>query len=103
MRLLALGLAVMLAAPAVAAPVYRVPRTPWGAPDLQGIWTNTSVTWLQRSRAAKALAPTEAEIAAMEQGFPPSGGMGMGIDRLLMALTGQGIRETITFPLVKRN
>lgn len=41
-------------------------------------------------------------LIAMEQGFPPCGGMGMGIDRLLMALTGQGIRETITFPLVKR-
>ncbi|MDO5746512.1 MAG: lysine--tRNA ligase [Actinomycetaceae bacterium] len=40
-------------------------------------------------------------IEAMEQGMPPAGGMGMGIDRLLMALTGQGIRETITFPLVK--
>lgn len=36
-------------------------------------------------------------IEAMEQGFPPAGGMGMGIDRLLMALTGLGIRETITF------
>jgi len=36
----------------------------------------------------------------MVSGF--SGGMGMGIDRLLMVLTGQGIRETITFPLVKR-
>ena len=31
----------------------------------------------------------------------PSGGVGMGIDRLLMALTGLGIRETILFPLVK--
>ena len=41
-------------------------------------------------------------LVAMEQGFPPSGGMGMGIDRLLMVLTGQGIRETITFPLVRR-
>lgn len=40
-------------------------------------------------------------IEAMEQGFPPSGGMGMGIDRLLMALTGLGIRETILFPFVK--
>jgi lysyl-tRNA synthetase class 2 len=40
-------------------------------------------------------------LAAMEQGMPPSGGMGMGIDRLLMALTGLGIRETILFPLVK--
>lgn len=42
-------------------------------------------------------------LVAMEQGFPPCGGMGMSIDRLLMALTGQGIRETITFPLVKRS
>ncbi|WP_139107880.1 amino acid--tRNA ligase-related protein, partial [Oerskovia enterophila] len=33
--------------------------------------------------------------------MPPSGGMGMGLDRLLMALTGHGIRETILFPLVK--
>lgn len=41
-------------------------------------------------------------IEAMEQGFPPTGGMGMGIDRLLMALTGLGIRETIAFPFVKQ-
>ena len=40
-------------------------------------------------------------LAAMEYGMPPAGGMGMGIDRLLMALTGLGIRETILFPLVK--
>ena len=40
-------------------------------------------------------------LTAMEYAMPPSGGMGMGIDRLLMALTGQGIRETILFPLVK--
>ncbi len=40
-------------------------------------------------------------LTAMEHAMPPSGGMGMGIDRLLMALTGLGIRETILFPLVK--
>ena len=40
-------------------------------------------------------------LRAMEYAMPPMGGMGMGIDRLLMALTGAGIRETILFPLVK--
>jgi lysyl-tRNA synthetase class 2 len=41
-------------------------------------------------------------LAAMEYALPPTGGQGMGIDRLLMALTGIGsIRETVLFPLVK--
>ena len=40
-------------------------------------------------------------LRAMEYGMPPTAGMGMGIDRLLMALTGLGIRETILFPLVR--
>jgi lysyl-tRNA synthetase class 2 len=40
-------------------------------------------------------------LRALEHGAPPMGGVGMGFDRLLMALTGLGIRETILFPLVK--
>ncbi|MEF2736164.1 lysine--tRNA ligase [Bifidobacterium choerinum] len=40
-------------------------------------------------------------LEALGVGMPPAGGMGMGIDRLLIALTGATIRETITFPLVK--
>ena len=40
-------------------------------------------------------------IEALEQGFPPTGGMGMGIDRLLTAMTGLGIRETILFPFTR--
>ncbi len=40
-------------------------------------------------------------IRALEYGMPPTGGMGMGVDRLLMTLTGAGIRETILYPLVR--
>jgi lysyl-tRNA synthetase class 2 len=40
-------------------------------------------------------------LRALEYGMPPSGGAGMGLDRLLMALTGLGIRETVLFPLVR--
>lgn len=40
-------------------------------------------------------------LEAMEYALPPTGGMGMGMDRLLMAFTGLGVRETILFPLVK--
>ncbi|GAA4284679.1 lysine--tRNA ligase [Brevibacterium daeguense] len=49
----------------------------------------------------EAMQVDEEFLMAMEYGMPPSGGMGMGIDRLLMALTGLGIRETVLFPLVK--
>jgi len=49
----------------------------------------------------EAMSIDEDFLTAVEYALPPAGGMGMGIDRLLMALTGLGIRETILFPLVK--
>jgi lysyl-tRNA synthetase, class II len=49
----------------------------------------------------EAMVLDEDFLRAMEHGMPPSGGMGMGLDRLLMAITGLGIRDTVLFPLVK--
>jgi len=49
----------------------------------------------------EAMRIDEEFLRALEHGMPPTGGQGMGIDRLLMAITGLGIRETILFPLVK--
>ena len=56
---------------------------------------------LAKAGDPEAMKLDEEFLKALEFGMPPSGGMGMGIDRLLMALTGLGIRETILFPLVK--
>jgi lysyl-tRNA synthetase, class II len=49
----------------------------------------------------EAMQVDEDFLRAMEYGMPPTGGMGMGVDRLLIALTGLGIRETILYPLVR--
>jgi lysyl-tRNA synthetase class 2 len=40
-------------------------------------------------------------LLALEYAMPPSGGMGMGLDRLMIMLTGENIRETILFPFVR--
>ena len=40
-------------------------------------------------------------LQAMEYAMPPTGGMGMGVDRVVMLITGRSIRETLPFPLAK--
>lgn len=60
----------------------------------------------EQARAAaagddEAMALDEDFLAALEYAMPPCTGTGMGIDRLLMALTGLSIRETVLFPIVR--
>jgi len=49
----------------------------------------------------EAMAIDEDFLTALEYAMPPCTGTGMGVDRLLMALTGLSIRETVLFPIVR--
>ena len=59
----------------------------------------------QSMRAAQgdieAMELDEDFLEALEYAMPPTGGLGMGVDRLIMLLSGRNIRETLPFPLTK--
>ena len=66
--------AVALVASGAQAGGYRAPRNAWGAPELGGLWSNNSLTQLERDDAFKTLVPSEAEARAYEAkhlGKPP--------------------------------
>ncbi|MBL8554909.1 MAG: hypothetical protein JNL41_11575 [Phenylobacterium sp.] len=65
----ALALAAGAGSAARAADAYKVPRTKFGQPDFQGVWTNTSLTWLVRPPIFKGLIATPQEEATMLAGF----------------------------------
>ena len=63
----AVVLGALSLAAAASASAYRAPRTPWGAPKLQGQWTNFSLTHLERPAGVPAVVGRADDLAAIEK------------------------------------
>jgi lysyl-tRNA synthetase class 2 len=74
-----------------------------GGMELANAFTELNDPDEQRARFEAAGQPVdEAFLEALEQGMPPTGGIGIGIDRLVMALSGKrSIREVVLFPAMR--
>ncbi len=59
---------------------YRAPRTGFGTPDLEGLWTNASYTELERPDDLKSLVVSPADAQAWEAKLAKSGGVNSGPD-----------------------
>ena len=70
LQLLAAGAALALATAASAAPAWSPPRLADGHPDLNGVWSNASITQLTRPPGVTKLAVSEAEARALAKNNP---------------------------------
>ena len=75
--------------------------------DLGGTWRSTTVNAaISHALGEEVTADTTVEqlrrfLLALEYAMPPSGGLSMGVDRMIMMHTGSNIRETVLFPIVR--